>query len=219
MKTKIETESRSGLYFDKWQYSIAFHQSRVSDIRGLDVDRMRESIAYRRTSFYLRGNYSEEVIANLYTTLDVLKAETDIKLTLSGDWCNVYTNDITILKRLKNKCPYINMRYVKQAIVDEPKDVVLLNSADYSFRTYFRAQWVDEIKLEQLENFFKAQQEHIKPCASLKYFVASNKQFNKHWMASHYFVDYNDPGYQLMLELILPRAARKTMPIVKRINN
>lgn len=217
---KIQSESRSGLFFDKWQYSISFYQLRISDIRGLNSYQLNANIENRRHSYYLKDNYTPEVISDLNTTLALLLAETDLKITVSGNWCNVYTNDVTLLDRILTNCSYIRLRYVKQAVVNRPRDVVLLKSADYSFRTYLRAQWVSIDKIAQLENFFKSQGNDIRPCTSLKQFVnSSSNRIQRHWLASHYFVDYNDPGYQVMLELILPRAGRKTLPIAERINS
>jgi len=221
MKTKIQTEQRSGLYFDQWQYSIAIFQLRIGDIRGLDVARTLERIEFRKFSKFLSNNYSPEVITNILATLEFFKKEqAPFKLTLSGNWAYVYTNDVDLISRFETQCPYAQIRFAKQAEVSQPRDVVLLKESKYAYRTYFRSRWVEDHELAMLDNFFAAQQEvNIHPCGSFKRFLNSNQRYRSHWLAEHYFVDHNDPGYPTMISLILPKIVRKTLPIVQRINN
>lgn len=219
METNFKIESRSSLYFGKWQYSIAIYQSRISDIRSLNYKKIEETISYRKNLLWLKDRYTPTVIDNLKKTASFFINETDFKMSFSLDWCNIYTNDASMVSRLKQECPHAQVRYVKLALVDKPKDVIILDCPEYAYRTYLRGQWINQDKIEQLNNFFKAQHTHIRPCKSLRLYLQSSNKYQQHWLASHYFVDYNDTGYQLMLELILPRVSRKTMPIVKRINN
>jgi len=221
MKTKIQTEQRSSLYFDQWQYSVAIHQLRIGDIRGLNRAATLERIEFRKFSKFLSNNYSPEVITNILATLEFFKDEqAPFKLTLSGNWAYVYTNDVDLISRFETQCPYARIRFVKQAEISEPRDVVLLKDAKYAYRTYFKSRWVEDHELIALDNFFAVQnEENIKPCGSFKNFLKSNVKYRSHWMADHYFVDHNDPGYPLMLNLLLTKSVRKTLPIVQRINN
>lgn len=221
MKITIQTEQRSGLYFDQWQYSIAIFQRRIGDIRGLDPATTLERIQYRSTSKFLGTFYDDVTIDDILKTLSFFRSEKQpFKLTLSGNWAYVYTNDSKILSRLQRQCPHAAVRFVKQAEVSEPRDVVMLKDTKYAYRTYFRSRWVQDHELVALNNFFTAQNEdNIKPCGSFKKFLKSNVMYRSHWLADHYFVDHNDPGYPLMLNLLLSRSVRKTLPIVQRINN
>jgi hypothetical protein len=221
MKTKIQTDPRSGLYFDQWQYSIAIFQPRISDIRGLNTDRTLETIAYKKTSRFVYNNYTTEVIDNILTTLKFFKQEQQpFKLTLSSNWAYVYFNDADMISRFETQCPYAQIRFAKQAKVSEPRDVVMLKDTKYAYRTYFKSRWVEDHELITLNNFFAAQhKDNIKPCGSFKKFLKSNVKYRSHWMADHYFVDHNDPGYPLMINLLLVKGVRKTLPIVQRINN
>lgn len=218
-RIKIQSDSRDRLYFEQWQYSIAIVQSRICDIRGLDRVVTQRLIEYKSASKFLQGRYTSEVIKNIYTTLDFFINETEpFKLTLSGNWAYIYTNDDAFAKRLIAACPGVHLRYVKQAKLTQPRDAVLLNESKFAYRTYLRSMWVDDHQLTSLDSFFTAQQEQLQPCKSLKMFLKSNTAYRNHWLASHYFVDHNDPGYCLMLNLVVPRAVRKTLPIVQRIN-
>lgn len=219
---KIDTENRDRLYFDKWQYSIAVYQPRIGDLRGLDVEKVKATINWRRhtSSGWWRDRYTTEVIENLHHSLDVLVNETcEFKATFSGDWVNFYTNDVDFINRFSAACPYARIRYVKQALVTDPKDVLILAEPKYSFRSYMRGSWINESTIDQLRNFIKAQGTNLAPCGALRSFLTVRKGYQQHWLASHYFVEYNDPGYTVMLDLILPRRIRKTLPVVKRINN
>lgn len=221
MKTKIQTDIRDSLYFNKWEYSISVYQSRISDLRGMDHKKLDENIKWRSQSKFWENHYTDEVVKGLHDTLDVLKAEPQpLKLTFSGNCCNVYTNDISTLDRLK-VAPMASIRYVKQAVPDDPKDVVMLKQSEFSFRSYLRGQWMSEHQIRNLNEFFKTQKAHIKPCNALRLFLYTDTRikFSNSWLASHYFVEYNDPGYTMMLSLILPSSVRKTLPIACRINN
>lgn len=219
-KIEIQTDTRDRLYFDRWQYSIAVVQSRISDIRGLDLVSTKKLIEYKSQSKFLQGRYTPNVIANIYTTLNFFAAETEpFKLTLSGNWGYIYTNDVSLASRLTSACPAAKVRFVKQAEVSQPRDAVMLKHSRYAYRTYLKSMWVDDQQLINLDSFFTAQNsDNVSPCKSLQRFIKSNTAYRGHWLADHYFIDHNDPGYPLMLSLILPRSVRKTLPIVQRIN-
>ncbi len=221
MKTKIQTEQRSDLYFNKWQYSIAIYQHRIGDIRGLNRAATLERIEFRKLSKFIGNSYSPDIVTNILATLEFFKGEqAPFKLTLSSNWAYVYSNDIDFISRFESQCPYAQVRFVKQAEVSEPRDVVMLKDTKYAYRTYFKSRWVEDHELVALDNFFTAQNEdNIKPCGSFKKFLKSNVMYRSHWLADHYFVDHNDPGYPLMINLLLTKSIRKTLPIVQRINN
>lgn len=217
---KIIADTRDSLYFDKWEYSISFRQTRISDARGLNLDHTKANISWRRQSKFWTNDYSDINVSNIFTTLNFLKAETvPFKITFSGSYCSVYTDDPDFVNRLVASCPYVNLRYVKQAVVELPRDVVLLEQSDFAFRSYFKSQWVSDTNLESLESFFQAQQEHIRPSKAFADFMKSRRGWNRHWIPTHYYIEYNDPGYPVMMSLILPRSTRKTLPIACRINN
>lgn len=219
-RIKIQSDSRDRLYFEQWQYSIAIVQSRISDIRGLDRAATQRLIEYKSASKFLQGRYTPEVIKNIYTTLDFFINETEpFKLTLSGNWAYIYTNDDAFAQRLVAACSGIHLRHVKQAKITQPRDAVLLNESKFAYRTYLRPMWIDDQQITNLDNFFAAQTDNnVGPCKSFQRFLKSNANYKSHWLASHYFVDHNDPGYPLMLSLVVPRMVRKTLPIVQRIN-
>jgi hypothetical protein len=219
-KIKIQTDTRDRLYFDQWQYSIAVSQSRISDIRGLDLEDTKKLVEYKSSSKFLQGRYTPNIVTNIYATLNFFAAESEpFKLTLSGNWAYVYTNDAALANRLVAACPGANVRFVKKAEVSQPRDVVVLSHSDYAYRTYLRSMWVDDQQIGNLDNFFAAQNDvNVSPCKSFQKFLKSNKAYKSHWLANHYFIDHNDPGYPLMVSLVVPRVVRKTLPIVQRIN-
>ena len=138
-KIKIQSDARDRLYFDRWQYSIAAVQSRISDIRGLDIDTTRKLVEYKSLSKFHQGRYTADVISNIYAALKFFAAETEpFKLTLSGNWAYIYTNDSTLADRLVSACPAAKIRFVKQAEVSQPRDAVMLSHSNYAYRTYLR---------------------------------------------------------------------------------
>ncbi len=219
-KIKIQTDVRDRLYFDRWQYSIAVVQSRISDIRGLDIEHTKRLIEYKSQSKFLQGRYTPDVVTNIYAVLNFFAAESEpFKLTLSGNWAYIYTNDVSLADRLVAACSAAKVRFAKQAEVSQPRDAVMLSHSDFAYRTYLRSMWVDDQQILNLDSFFTAQNNtNVNPCKSLQRFLKSNLAYKSHWVADHYFIDHNDPGYPLMMSLVVPRIVRKTLPIVQRIN-
>lgn len=223
MLSNIKLEHRDRLYFDRWEYSFAFYQPRVGFIRGLPSDAaFNEHISWRKSSSYYGREIDDRMVTGLEQTLEFLRNETEpFKFVVSYNWGNVYSNDASIGQRLAQASSTLDPRLTRQAVITKPRDTVLLADPKYQFRSYFKAQWFPPEKVEVVREFFAAQQGQIEPCGAFQSFLNSSTKLGlfRHWLPSHYYVEYNDPRYETMLALMMPRGFRKTMPIVKRINN
>jgi hypothetical protein len=162
--------------------------------------------------------YTAKVVSDLRIVLDFVNhIAQPFKLTVSGHWASIYTNDPDIADDLIAQCPFTKQHRIKQAVVDRPRDTVLLLEPTHQFRSYFKSQQFPGVKIPALRDFFAAQGNDIKPSIAMQQFLKGTRHSN-HWIPDHYYVDYNDPVYATMLALIMPRAFRKTVPIVQRIN-
>jgi hypothetical protein len=83
----------------------------------------------------VRDQFDLVCLSDLLTFLWPLKNQ--IKLVFSGDWGYIYSNNKDLLQQIGSK-HYIHVYYIKEAVVDRPKDTILLKSSAYKFRSFLR---------------------------------------------------------------------------------
>jgi len=213
----LKTESRDRLYFDKWEYAFSFFLKEAHTLRIRDSVKFNDYISIRM-SWTSQARYSGDVVPNLQTALAHINSITEpFKLMVSGSWGTIYTNTPALADNLIADCAFVCNARIKQAVIDRPRDTVLLLEPTHKLRSYFKAQQFPGDKIPALREFFDAQGTAIKPSPGMKQFLKGSWP-GKHWFPDHYYVDYDDPVYATMLALIMPRPFRKTVPIVQRIN-
>lgn len=216
---KSITESRDRLYFDQWEYAFSFRLSEAHTLRYRDETQLASYIDRRQLWPAWQPRYTQDVIHNLKTALAFVNSiSVPFKLSVSGHWVSIYTNDRDLTDQLINACPFTQNHRLKQAVIDRPRDTVLLLEPTYKFRSYFKAQQFPGAKIPALREFFATQGDAIKPSPGMQQFLQGTWP-GKHWFPDHYYVEYDNPAYATMLALIMPRPFRKTMPIVQRINS
>ncbi len=216
----IKTESRDRLYFDQWEYAFSFHLNEAHTLRIRDAKKLKEYVDIRVTWSHWQNRYTAQVVDNLQTALAHINAIAEpFKLVVSGSWGTIYTNHVNLANDFVAACPGANRPRLKQAVVDRPRDTVLLLEPTHSTRSYFKSQWFSSAKIQALRDFFAAQEGAIVPSPSMQDFLKSTSQHFEHWLPSYYYVDYDDPRYATMLAMIMPRCFRKTMSVVQRINS
>ena len=194
-------------------------------LRCRDVDQMRQQATMRQHWAHLRDRYAGNTVPNLVAVLTYINAIAEpFKLMVSGNWGTIYTNDANLADNFLANCDFVlpAQARLKQAVVDRPRDTVLLLEPTYKLRSYFKSQQFPGSKIPALREFFAAQGNAIKPSPGMQQFLKRTWRGNSnhnHWLPDHYYVDYNDPAYSTMLALIMPRPFRKTLPIVQRINS
>lgn len=218
---KIVLDQRDRLYFNHWEYSFAFHGRNIQCLRGLPAhDLMLKTIRMRQAYAWYGAEITDEHIREMSSILSFFKDEPEpFKLVVSYNWASVYSNDPNFGSRLAAVSNLLTPRCYRRAVVAKPKDTVILADPKFKYRSYFKAQWFPDEKFQPLQDFFAAQQGQIEPCGAFKTFLRSQASWGRHWLPSHYYVEYDDPRYETMLALMMPRCFRKTMPVVKRINN
>ena len=215
-----KTEGRDRLYFDQWEYAFSFHLNEAHTLRIRDAKKLKDYISMRKSWAHWQERYTAQVVDNLQTVLAHINTITDpFKLVVSGSWGTIYTNDVNLANDFLANCNFIlpAQTRLKQAVVDRPRDTVLLLEPTYKLRSYFKAQQFPGSKIPALREFFAAQGNAIKPSPGMQLFLRGTMPGN-HWFPDHYYVDYDEPVYATMLALIMPRPFRKTLTIVRRIN-
>lgn len=215
---KIVTESRDRLYFDQWKYVFSFRLREAHTLRHRDHKLFHNYIDLRRNWSQWQSRFTENVIADLKTTFVYINNITQpFKLVVSGHWGAIYSNDADLGARMLATCDFVTQCKQKQAVVDRPRDTVLLLEPTHKLRSYFKSQQFPGAKIPALREFFAAQGDAIKPSPAMQLFLRGSWAGN-HWIPDHYYVDYDNPVYATMVAMIMPRAFRKTVSIVQRIN-
>jgi hypothetical protein len=215
-------ESRDRLYFDQWEYAFSFWLKEAHILRHRDHKQFHNYIDLRRSWTQWQPRFTDDVITNLGAAFDYINGITQpFKLVVSGHWATIYSNDPDLSDQMLAACGFLAQCKQKQAVVDQPRDTVFLLEPKHQLRSYFKAQAFPVEKLPALRDFFAAEGEAITPCPSMQNFLKNTTRVwnNKHWLPDHYFVDYDNPAYATMLAMIMPRAFRKTVSIVQRINS
>jgi len=217
----IKTDRRDRFYFDRYQYCFNFRMEEMSCVREVSHDKIDRMIDYRnmwrqRSPNFggswqsRRGQVTDEQRTNCHAMCDFLLAQKDYKLVVSQDWGYVYTNDISLARAMES-LPYILPLSIKQSVLDRPRDTLRIKNSRHEFRTYFRAQRLDQNQRQNLVDFLSNQQS-IRPGPGLKQFMTAD--YAHTYVSENFFIDHDGMGIITMLGLVLPRATRKTVKLI-----
>ena len=221
-------ENTDRLYYDQYRYSLKLRMKDFSclrEIRNQNASlesaslvvskRFEQRLNYSR--FYSRNPYSDEFsvrqhdLENLLEMLRTLWPVRDqIKPVFSGDWGYVYANNKQLLLSTSSQ-HYIHTYYIKEAVINRPKDTIRLQSSPYQYRSFLKEQlWTPADKaciLAYLEN-----QPDIKISRGLTHWLKYDTRWP--WSRRYHYFDHTDAKIELMLQLICPGIIRTTMPII-----
>lgn len=181
--------------------------------------------------------------ANLESTRTFLAQQReqgrDFKLMLGRDRIYVYTNDIGMAKisdlgvrnrSLPRKSAIFDVKIRQIKLQGDPGTIALENPR-HRFRTYLRHCEFTAQERKALLDWTQNQKDHISVCGSMLAWLQSSQDdviVPHAWLRSpwsrkvskysqpHYYVEYDDTGFELMLQLIKPRIIRRTYPVVKK---
>lgn len=218
----IKSISRDRLYFDLYTYCFHFRMDEICCIREMDhglIDRLIEhKNAWRQRSPNFGGSWvsrrrqiTDDARTNCHAMLDYLQAHNSFKIVISMDWGYLYTNDMDFIRRTE-KLSYIQPLRISQSILDRPRDTLRIQSSEHEFRTYFRAQRLEERQRNSLADFLRSQNS-IRLSPSLKDFVRRDQKH--YYVNENFFIDHDGMGMITMLSLVLPRATRKTVKLIR----
>lgn len=141
------------------------------------------------------------------------------RLIISSDWGYFYTNDLSVVSKLQ-KCDFLKLLKIKQAVHTRPKNTVLLENSKYTTRTYFKEKHITmEAKTAMMRVL--GSQENIRVGPGLNTWLTSENKMMKivrhdGFVRRYHFFDHDNTSIPLMLELIVPGIIRKTMPIIAK---
>ena len=157
----------------------------------------------------VRNEFDLVCLSDLLTFVWPVKDQ--IKLVFSGDWGYIYSNDKDLLQQIGDK-HYVQVYYIKEAVVDRPKDTILLKSSAYRFRSFLRERlWTMDDKTRMLT--YLENQPDIKIGRGFQHWLKYETRWL--WTRRYHHFDHNDAKIELMLQLICPGIVRTTMPIIE----
>ena len=234
-RVKNVTQSRSSLFYDKWIWSVSWHQPEISTLRNsLDEGTVNYLFDRKRIweknhwdligSHALRPTYrsaiTQQVQQNVHTVRQWLLEHKDIKKIFPQQGkITVFTNDCTTIDSALAMCqPFVNGRIViKKAEVDVPAGVQILKKPyDYTHRTYLRSRELNENTRHNLKQWAKGMDKAVKLCPSFRDYLHNKRssQWHAHdWTFSHYFVDHCDPKLTVWINIVAPGLVRKTVSL------
>jgi hypothetical protein len=219
------------LFYDQYRYSLKLRMKDFSclrEIRKPDAEMLQvTAIVARRfeqrthynkffnTTYRTRVERDQQDLDNLLDLLIfVWPVRDQIKPVFSGDWGYIYSNNKDLLQQIGDK-HYVHIYYIKEAVVDRPKDTILLKSSPYRYRSFLKERlWTMDDK-NRLFAYLQNQPD-IKIGRGLQYWLKYETRWL--WTRRYHYFDHNDAKIELMLQLICPGIVRTTMPIIE-VNN
>jgi hypothetical protein len=207
---KFEPISRDRLFFDQFRYGMHFRFSESGRMRQLTREHIMANCEFVNTSmFYHKTRISDQHKEAMLELCDVINSiSVPFKRVVYSNHQYFYTNNPEIFDQFRNFqgvgwCAYT------EAVVDRPRDVVLLAKSNYQWRTYFRDRWYNQNEVEVLSKFLLSRSQQFR---TTPYWA--NKMRRKYmYISSGFFVDHHDQQDVLLLNIAMPNAVRKTLPI------
>lgn len=210
---KFDPTSRDRLFYDQYEYGICIALEEAGCLRVKTTQELTYTIHQRnltRSRYGVKDVITDEQMANLMSMFGELEPVRDrIKMVVSYGIMYIYSNDIPVLQQL-SELPYVNFCSAVQAIVDRPRDVVVISKPKFKYRSYFKEKVLEEHERDRLMNFLESRKDIFRVTPTLK--QALNR-YRIHWLPRHLFVEHNDPRDITMLSLVMPGIIRKTLAV------
>lgn len=208
--------SRDRLFFDQYQYGMRLRFAHSGRMRTLDSDSIRLNVMYANRLFSTRPNnpqtISQEHLATMLEFSDrISNISVPYKRVVYSDWQYFYTNNREIFPVLRSVPGVSHVTYT-EALVDRPRDTVILTHSEYSWRSYFRERMYSKDQIITLSNFILSRPQQFK-CTD----IWQNRLPQKWcYINRSFFVDHHSEQDTLLLNMAIPGCVRKTVPIVSR---
>lgn len=218
LSIQFEIVKRERLYYNQFQYCVSGRMSEAHIVRRVDHAHVDSRID-RRNSLSLQygGQYvshiSEQERENLHEYVDVLmSAITPYRTSVTGDWFYVYTNDCHLCESIRKLSFVSHITGSRVTVIDIPEDSIVRKRSKYSHRTYFRNRRLSARDQDSLIAFIKHQEDDVQLSPRMKWWIESGMHLN---LWTGYFIDHNDDGVRMMIELIAPGSTKKTVSILR----
>ncbi len=222
----IQCESRSTLYFGRYEYVVSLTCEESWILRVLDRDVIEDKLVTREKWLRTKGQGASrpkmrESIMLIADTLDRLKNKFSHR-TYRWNTLHIYTNDVDDVQLLQTV--FNDTATIKQAVLVYPQDVIMLvNEPKYPFRTYFKDRHMPIAKKQALWDWVSNQSPDIEASPSTKKWFESNgvrpywaRNSKEEWCRGHFYIDHLDLKHLTMMAMVSPGVTRKTVQVQKR---
>jgi len=223
----VKPVETSQFFFGLYKYSVRFDLQELGIIRGLNPDKIDQLVKDRNRwraehrNIYGFGDRMLRIDAittqNLKDLCQLLVPHQDqIKLVISYNRGYVYTNNFDLVETLAN-LPILSDIQIQEAKQICPPGTIALKNPLWSHRTYFRSKSVDETQRKALIGYLQ-NRENVRLSPGLKEWV-EQKTGNGWWTSythTHFFLDHNNDGELLFLNMVVPNITRKSKQIVAK---
>jgi len=200
--------SRDRLFFDQYEYSMCFRFEGSGRMRTLTHQAIQHAVNY--ASMFRRGPVTPvERLLDLCDTINAI--DVPYKRMVYTDWQYFYTNDTGFFQILQ-RFPGVSHCYFQQAVVDRPRDVVMLKESNYQWRTYFREKHYTKDQLGTLSKFLLARPQQFRVTSHWQQRLPRTNFY----ITRSFFVDHHDEQDAMLLQIAMPGAVRKTVPIIEK---
>jgi hypothetical protein len=201
--------SRRSLFYDRFEYCLRFRVMFSSMLRCRSSADIPDAAAHRN---HWRSSWHGSVITD-HQVVDLMDLHdrlahfgADHQVVIHSNTVYVYSNDRYRLCKL-NQLEYISHQKGTQARIDQPRDRILLTKSQHQYRTYFRDRYQGT---EPLRKFLLTRTDCFAYTTGFRHRLISPHKF---FVQRHCFVDHDNAGDALMLNLICADIVRKTLPI------
>ena len=228
---KFKPVVKDRLFYDNYRYCMSFYLAEVSALKTLDhayinviIDRRKlwREVAHQRIGGGINAKsrqtivsrrwkeITDDTVEDLHELADILiKTSIDHKFVTSVNHAYVYTNSITLFKRIVKLANIQDISY-SEAVINRPKDTIKLANPKYPYRSYLKSVKLSPKEKENIINFFSNQQDYMRISPALvKWLLAPF-----HRTQDYFFIDYESESWLLMLGLVKPGLIRKTVNII-----
>ena len=227
---KFKTVKSDQLYYGEFQYSASFQLQECWVFRyTLDHDQIderltrqqewREKMRQRWPSDQMNRYHSiidNLTRANIHAMADfVTGISTPYKIVLENKTMRIYTSDLNIVQAIEH-INFLQRRRYSQVIVDRPRDTIRLKKSKHQLRSYFKETRISPEDKQAIAQFLAGQKD-VRVGAGLQAWLDEKRSiYITKWTRDYFFVDYTNPSWLTMLNLVRPGLIRKTVDIIAK---
>lgn len=197
-------------FYDQYEYNLTFRLTRAGFLRAGDHNALDNRITWHNHSAARWSNPIGETQAkDLHDFLDIIGTLSPHKHVFTSDHVYLYSNNVVELETITD-LPYVRWPYATQAVINRPRDTILLTDPQYRYRTFFKERYMNKESMDVLGKFLLNRSDCFRITNELRRKLQRGNNF---YTMSHYFVDHNNMEDLVMLQIVCPGIVRKTLTI------
>ena len=227
---KFKPVLKDQLFYGQYTYCFRFRLPEVNCLKQLDHEYITNRLEFRkanRQTLIQRYNkinpamvplhisrwkpITRETEENLHAVADILLGSNiPYKMVVSTEYAWIYTNGVQLINQL-DALQVIYARRYSQAVVNRPKDTLLLKEPKHLNRSFFKSVKLLGNEKDAIKSFLLQHTDEIRISPAMLEWL--NQPY--HRIQDYFFIDHNGDGWLVLLGLIKPHLIRKTCELIK----